>query len=159
MLNVVCTSGYQVYVRKLVSKDEKDQMGPFGFSFINGTLSLPLFLVFGLAMNEQVLISKVMDAPPLKITALVASGFVAFVLSVSAFALNIRISATAMAVINNVNKFAVIALSEVFIEATLGPVSLFGTLLVMFSGYMYASSERVSKWLRSLTEIPTPAAE
>jgi hypothetical protein len=44
-------------------------------------------------------------------------------------------------VANNVNKFAVIILSELFVQRTLGMASSTGTLVVMFFGWFYAQTK------------------
>lgn len=69
------------------------------------------------------------------------SGLLGFMLSTSAFLVNRLVSATTMMVANNVNKFAVIILSEAFVAQTLGTLSSAGTLCVMFCGWFYAQTK------------------
>ena len=46
------TSAYQVLVKRIVSSDAAKEMGPFGFSYINNLLSLPMLALISVATGE-----------------------------------------------------------------------------------------------------------
>lgn len=142
-VNVLSTSIYQVYVKKLIK--ESKELGPFGMSYINNCLSLPMFIAMGAYGNEiPQHIFTFLDKTTLETRLiLMLSALLGFMLSTSAFMVNKMITATSMMVANNVNKFAVIILSEVFVERTLDDVSTLGTILVMFFGWFYSKTKQV----------------
>ena len=45
-------------------------------------------------------------------------------------------------VANNANKFAVIFLSEIFLERSLGPISTAGTVIVLVFAYFYSRANK-----------------
>ena len=142
-LNVAGTSSYQIYVKKLIAQSK--ELGPFGMSYINNSLSLPLFIGMSAYNNELIHADEMFTRGMYATSVVLLSAFLGFTLSTSAFMINKMISATSMMVANNVNKFAVIILSEVFVERTLDNVSTLGTIIVMFFGWFY-SKTKSSGW-------------
>ena len=65
-----------------------------------------------------------------------------FILSVTAFRLNQLVSATAIMVINNANKFLLILYSEAVLGKSLDLMSGFGCSLVLASSFAYSRSSR-----------------
>jgi len=104
-VNLVTTSAYQVLVKRIVSSDAAKEMGPFGFSYLNNLLSLPMLALISVAAGEVPAMlagARHLDSAGAAVLAL--SGALGFCLSVSAFKLNTMIAATSMMVANNVNK-------------------------------------------------------
>jgi hypothetical protein len=127
----------------MVSASENEQLGPFGMSFYNNLISLPMLVVLCLVTGEAARIPTIGLLDCYHSSVLAVSCILGFALSVTAFMLNMLISATAMMVANNVNKFAVIALSELLIQPTLSPLSTLGTVLVLVFGLVYAFSKQI----------------
>jgi len=142
-LNIAGTSAYQIYVKKLIAQSK--ELGPFGMSFINNVLSVPVFVLIATGNDEIMHVEEIMSQGAYATMIVLTSAFLGFSLSTSAFMVNKMISATSMMVANNVNKFAVIILSEVFVERTLDNISTLGTVLVMFFGWFY-SKTKSSGW-------------
>ena len=138
-VNVAATSAYQIYVKKLINQSK--ELGPFGMSYINNMVSLPMFLLISLANNELDHLNDLLEVGFFDILVIALSALLGFSLSTTAFMMNKMISATSMMVANNVNKFAVIILSEVFVERTLDDISTMGTVLVMFFGWFYSKTK------------------
>lgn len=148
--NIGASAVYQVYVKALA---RGEGLTPSGMAYLNNIISLPVLAAGALAMRE-------LPPPPGRwagggagggaggapavagLVAVVSSGFLGYALSTSAFLLNTLISATAIMVANNANKFAVILLSELLFGATLGPVSTAGTVLVLLFAYLYSRVNR-----------------
>ena len=147
MANLVTTSMYQVWVKRVISHDGPKSMGPPGFSYVNNLFSLPVLAVIAAGAGELGGLSGYRATTP-ALVSLAASCGLACVLSVTAFTVNLNISATSMMVCNNVNKFAVIILSEVFIASTMDGVSRLGSAAVLLFGFWYARSRS-----RSTTKI------
>jgi GDP-mannose transporter len=104
-VNLATTSAYQVLVKRVVSSDAAKDMGPFGFSYLNNLLSLPMLALISVAAGEVTAMlagARHLDSAGAAVLAL--SGALGFCLSVSAFKLNTMIAATSMMVANNVNK-------------------------------------------------------
>ena len=104
-VNLVTTSAYQVLVKLVVSSDAAKDMGPFGFSYLNNLLSLPMLALISVAVGEVPAMragARHQDSAGAAVLGL--SGALGFCLSVSAFKLNTMIAATSMMVANNVNK-------------------------------------------------------
>ncbi len=133
----------QILIKKMVSASENEQLGPFGMSFYNNLISLPMLVVLCLLTGEAARIPTIGLLDCYHASVLAVSCILGFALSVTAFMLNMLISATAMMVANNVNKFAVIALSELLIQPTLSPLSTLGTVLVLVFGLVYAFSKQI----------------
>lgn len=156
-VNVLSTSTYQVYVKKLIK--ESKELGPFGMSYINNMLSLPVFvaMAFGTRQLPEAALSLPEQAVDVQVW-IGLSALLGFVLSTSAFMINKMITATSMMVANNVNKFAVILLSELFIQRTLDNVSMLGTVLVMFFGWFYSQTKTMKPlawpWTQKAAAIP-----
>ena len=149
-VNVVGTSLYQVYIKKVVGMPLVKDIGPISMSYYSNLISLPIFLVLAYLMGEfEALLSlcKTMTAFNIKSTFVVfLSCILGFLLSTSAFALNKLISATSIMVANNVNKFSLIILSEIFVQATLDITASVGAIFVLFFGWLYSQAkERYSK--------------
>jgi drug/metabolite transporter (DMT)-like permease len=138
-LNIAGTSSYQIYVKKLIAQSK--ELGPFGMSYINNMLSLPVFILFSAYGDELPHYTSMFSRGTYATAVIILSALLGFSLSTSAFMMNKMISATSMMVANNVNKFAVIILSELFVERTLDDVSAFGTLIVMFFGWFYSKTK------------------
>lgn len=143
--NVACTASFQIYVKSLLSglpKEGPGALGPFGMSYYNNVISLPVFAALAAASGELPRLPALASGLTAGAWAVVAvSALLGFALSTSAFLLNRLVSATSMMVANNVNKFALIILSELLVERTLGPVSALGTALVMAFAWVYAQSK------------------
>jgi len=164
-VNLVTTSAYQVLVKGIVSSDAAKEMGPFGFSYINNLLSLPMLALISVAAGEvPAMLAGAMHLDSAGAAVLALSGALGFCLSVSAFKLNTMIAATSMMVANNVNKvgagecgrdrwgcaaqrppplpfflqFLVIILSELFVQRTLDAMATAGTFIVLLFGWAYA---------------------
>jgi drug/metabolite transporter (DMT)-like permease len=144
-LNVACTAAFQIYVKGLISampKEGPGALGPFGMSYYNNAISLPVFALVAACSGELPRLPSLVGALSARgWTFVVASAVLGFALSTSAFLVNKLVSATSMMVANNVNKFALIILSEVFVQATLGPLAAFGTALVVVFAWLYAQSK------------------
>jgi hypothetical protein len=63
-------------------------------------------------------------------------------LSTIAFALNKLISPTSIMVANNVNKFSLIILSEIFVQWTLDLTASIGAIFVLFCGWIYSQTKQ-----------------
>jgi Triose-phosphate Transporter family len=140
MVNILASSVYQVYVKAL-AKD--DTISPLGMSFISNVVSLPFLTGCSVLLGEvhdraSVLSVAAAIGQPVTLALVLSSGLLGFALSTSAFLLNKLISATSIMVINNANKFAVILLSELFMERSLGPLSSAGTAIVLAFAYLYS---------------------
>lgn len=145
IINIVASSSYQIYVKKLVT----DGLGPFGMSFYNNVISLPILCLLSLVSRELIEITKWDDLSVYSLSLILLSGLLGYALSTTAFLLNKLITATSIMVVNNTNKFVVILLSELFFERSLGPVATFGTAVVLFFAWMYgqvvkATAETIS---------------
>jgi drug/metabolite transporter (DMT)-like permease len=145
MANVLFTTAFQIYIKHLISslpEDGPGALGPFGMSYYNNMISLPILVLVSAASNEYALFPEILKTlSRTNVFVVTLSGALGFVLSTSAFLLNKLVTATSMMVANNVNKFAAILLSELFIEQTLGMMSGFGTCMVLAFGWLYAESK------------------
>jgi GDP-mannose transporter len=146
LTNIVASSTYQIYVKAL-AKDES--LSPLDMSFISNVISVPVLAVCSvllreMASRESVALALASLVRPATVGVVFASGFLGYALSTSAFLLNTLVSATTIMVINNANKFAVILLSEMFMERSLGIMSTAGTLIVLYFAYMYSSTPKPS---------------
>jgi drug/metabolite transporter (DMT)-like permease len=143
-VNVLCTTCYQIYIKKIISSLSSSgpgAFGPFEMSYLNNIISLPILVVLCGALNELSRMPDVLRSISLLNSfVVVISGFLGFMLSISAFSLNMLVSATSMMVANNVNKFAAIALSEIFLQQSLSTISAIGALLVLLFGWLYADT-------------------
>lgn len=145
LVNILASSIYQVYVKSL-AKD--DSISPLGMSFISNLLSLPVLLIGSFILGEIRdidLLGTVVAQNAQTALIVLLSGLLGFALSTSAFLLNTLISATSIMVINNANKFAVILLSELFMERSLVPLSSTGAIIVLFCAYMYSNCSKMQK--------------
>jgi GDP-mannose transporter len=145
VVNVTCTAAFQIYVKSLIShlpKDGPGSLGPFGMSYFNNVISLPVFGILAAIMGETTQVQELLYILSLKSwIVIVLSALLGFTLSTSAFLVTKLVSATSMMVANNVNKFALIILSELFVEQTLVPLSSLGTAIVMLFAWIYSQSK------------------
>jgi len=115
-------------------------------SFISNILSLPILVVIGILsqeFNSAMLITEISSWHQIIICLSCICGFL---LSVSAFMLNKLISATALMVANNVNKFGVIIASEIWFGPSLSLMSTLGASLVLLFGWTFASAHWISSF-------------
>lgn len=149
-VNIASTAAYQIYVKALLTgipKEGPDALGPFGMSYFNNVISLPVLLVLALATEAPRVIDHAYALSPAGAAVVVASAFLGLALSTSAFLVNTLVTATTMMVANNVNKFALVVVSEVFMEQTLGPAAAAGTALAVASAWLYSESR--GRWATS----------
>ena len=143
-VNVACTAAFQIYVKGLIAglpKTGPGALGPFGMSYYNNVISLPVLLLVAAATGEGPRLPALLAALSTRgWAAVAASALLGFALSTSAFLVNTLVSATSMMVANNVNKFALIILSELFVEQTLGLLAALGTALVLLFAWLYSQS-------------------
>lgn len=143
IVNMIATSGYQVMVKRIISKDASKRIGPFGFAYLNNVMSVPFLAFIAVAVNREP--ERIAEVIPLEgkvVITLLLSCVLGCMLSVSGFVLNTMISATSLMVANNVNKFLVIILSEIFVQRTLDGVASAGVVAVMAFGCLYAQSKQ-----------------
>ncbi len=147
-INIIGTSTYQVYIKKIIHLPLFENVGFIGMSYYNNLISLPILFIFACVMGELTTLSSKFDLKYLleikSIGLLLISGILGFSLSVSAFALNKRISATSMMVANNANKFSIIILSEIFFQSTLDIMASIGALSVVLLGWLYSQTVKPS---------------
>ena len=145
MINIVCTVSFQIYVKGLIAglpKKGPGALGPFGMSYYNNMISLPVFALLALAVGELPRLPDLFVALSTGgAIAVVVSALLGFALSTSAFLVNKLFSATSMMVANNVNKFALIIISEIAVETTLGSLPALGAFLVLLFGWLYTQSK------------------
>ena len=142
VVNMVASSCYQVMVKRIISKDASAKIGPFGFAYLNNVMSVPFLALIAVANKEPGRIAEVVPIDGRVASTLLLSCALGCMLSVSGFVLNTMISATSLMVANNVNKFLVIILSELFIQRTLDRVASAGVVAVMLFGCLYAQSRQ-----------------
>ena len=111
-------------------------------SYYNNLISLPILFVLACVLGElTTLISQLDSIYTLRmfsIFIIICSCVLGFSLSISAFALNKLISATSMMVANNVNKFCLILLSEIFVQPTLDKTASVSGMYVLLLGWLYS---------------------
>lgn len=144
--NILGTSAYQIYIKKLIHLPTFDNIGSLSMSYYNNLISLPILLICGYFMGEvtEILMAfhlrHILEIKTIGLIGL--SGMLGFCLSVSAFALNKLISATSMMVANNANKFSLIIISEIFIQFTLDMAASVGALSVLCLGCLYSQAAK-----------------
>ena len=145
-VNILGTSIYQIYIKKIIHLPLFENVGSIGMSYYNNLISLPVLLCCAYITGELRILSTKFDfhylSEIVSIGLIVLSGILGFSLSTSAFALNKRISATSMMVANNVNKFSMIILSEIFVESTLDITASIGAVSVLFLGWLYSQTAK-----------------
>ena len=143
-VNVACTAAFQIYVKGLIAglpREGPGALGPFGMSYYNNAISLPVLVLVALLAGEGPQLPARLAALSSGVwVVVIASALLGFALSTSAFLANKLLSATSMMVANNVNKFALIIVSELAVQLTLGPVAVLATVLVMLSAWVYAQA-------------------
>jgi GDP-mannose transporter len=154
IVNVACTAAFQVYVKSLIAnlpKEGPGSLGPFGMSYFNNVISLPVFGILAALTGEITQLQELVYFLSVKSWfVIVSSALLGFTLSTSAFLVTKLVTATTMMVANNVNKFALIILSELFVEQTLVPLSSLGTALVMIFAWVYSQSK--GSWAELFSE-------
>lgn len=144
--NVIATSSYQVYIKKIIDIPTMAGIGALGMSYFNNLLSLPVLLILAYSMKELTTLVRLFQLKlNLNIESLgiiLISCILGFLLSTTAFVLNKLISPTSIMVANNVNKFFVIILSEVLIQQTLDSLATLGAIAVLFFGWLYSQIEK-----------------
>jgi drug/metabolite transporter (DMT)-like permease len=140
LLNCFATTAYQIRVKQLVTELK---MKPLTMSLYNNLLCLPLLLTLSALQGEispNLLMMAIADNYTLCLILL--SAIFGFVLSVTAFRLNQLVSATAIMIINNANKFLLILFSEAVLGKSLDLMSGFGCSLVLASSFAYSRLSR-----------------
>ncbi|CAF1472050.1 unnamed protein product [Adineta steineri] len=144
-VNIIGTSLYQVYIKKVVHMPEMKDIGPISMSYYNNLISLLILFLLACIMGELksfLLYFQSIFLPKIKSICIVfLSCILGFALSTSAFALNKLISPTSIMVANNVNKFALIILSEIFVQSTLDLTASIATIFVLFYGWLYSQTK------------------
>jgi len=140
LLNCIATTAYQIKVKVLVSELK---MGALTMAYYNNLLSLPLLLPLSAIQGEFSfnLLATIRRNDSLFLILL--SSFFGFALSITAFRLNQLVSATAIMIINNANKFLLIAYSEAVLGKSLDLLSGIGCAIVLASSFAYSRSNRV----------------
>ncbi|CAF3424411.1 unnamed protein product [Rotaria socialis] len=141
-VNIVGTSSYQIYMKKLIRLPIFENMGSIGMSYYNNFISLPVLVICAGTMGEfsNFDLKKILQIQLIGL--ILFSGIIGFSLSVSAFALNKLISATSMMVANNANKFSLIILSEIFVQSTLDVSASIGAISVLLLGCLYSQAAK-----------------
>lgn len=150
-VNALSTRAYQIYIKVLVKDTHIKKLKAVGMSYYNNVISLPFLLILSLANGEVYeVVSRRLSLINMKsLTVMALSGMIGFLASTTAFALNTRISATSLMVLNNANKFLVIIFSELVIARILGPPSFTGAVVVIAFGFAYAN---VDRWVTAVSE-------
>ena len=145
-VNIIGTSLYQVYVKKVVHMPIMKDHGAIVMSYYNNLISLPILVVLACILNESKHLFEYFQSiylPEIKsICVVILSSLFGFLLSTSAFALNKLISPTSIMVANNVNKVSLILLSEVFVQSTLDITASIGAIFVLFCGWLYTQTKK-----------------
>jgi hypothetical protein len=146
-VNIIGTSIYQIYIKKIIHLPLFENVGSIRMSYYNNLISLPMLFICACIMGELTTLSSKFNLNYLldikSIGLVLVSGILGFSLSISAFALNKRISATSMMVANNANKFSIIVLSEIFIQPTLDIMASIGAVSVLLLGWLYSQTEKL----------------
>ena len=157
--NIIGTSCYQVYIKKIVSMPEMKDIGSIGMSYYNNLISLPILIILAGATGEWKALPLYLQSiffPQMKpIAVVILSCILGFLLSTSAFALNKLILPTSIMVANNVNKFSLIFLSEIFVQPTLNVTMSIGAISVLFFGWLYSQTKEL--YAKSLFIVATTA--
>ncbi|UJR20076.1 hypothetical protein I4U23_023208 [Adineta vaga] len=141
-VNILSTSIYQIYIKKIIHLVYFENIGSIGMSYYNNLLSLPLLWIIACGTGEFKRLIMDSNYEMISILLIIISSILGFLLSISAFTLNKLISATSMMVANNVNKFSVILLSELFIKSTLDLVASIGAISVLCLGWLYSQTTK-----------------
>jgi GDP-mannose transporter len=138
-VNCVCTAGYQIYVKRLIKVHSPST---FTMVYYNNLMSIPLCLAMAVAQGELIGIGILFELPVGKTFVIIISAVLGLLLSATAFYLNKIVTATTLMVINNVNKFLVIGINEVFIQPAMTGLSAFGTIVVFAFAMAYSKSPK-----------------
>ena len=144
-VNIIGTSVYQVYIKKVVNMPIMKDNGAIVMSYYNNLISLPILVILAAITGESKALFayfQLIYLPEIKsICVVLLSCLFGFLLSTSAFALNKLISPTSIMVANNVNKFSLIILSEIFLQSTLDITASIGAIFVLFCGWLYSQTK------------------
>jgi len=138
LLNCFATTAYQIRVKVLVTELK---MEPLTMSFYNNLLCLPLLLGLS-ALQGEISSELLIAARSFTLCLIFLSSVFGFVLSVTAFRLNQLVSATAIMIVNNANKFLLIIYSEAILGKSLDLLSGTGCCIVLASSFAYSRSSR-----------------
>lgn len=145
-LNIVGTSAYQIYIKKIIDSPLINDAGPAAMSYYNNLLSLPFLLTFAVLMGELTTLSRPLTSIFLR--EIRPSGMVllscalAFSLSTSAFMLNQQIFATSLMVVSNMSKFAVLTVTTTFLQPTLDLTASLVAIFVLFLAWLYSQAAK-----------------
>jgi drug/metabolite transporter (DMT)-like permease len=136
VVNVLATSGYQVYVKRLVAVTKFNSST---MTYYNNTLCLPFLFMGAQIEDEFEHLGNYMMLSGYVQTMAWISTVLGFAMSITGFLLNHEISATSIMVVNNSNKFALIFINEFFLQRTQTFQSGLACAIVMVSaaGYSY----------------------
>eukprot|EP00240_Pyramimonas_obovata_P014801 CAMPEP_0118929296 /NCGR_PEP_ID=MMETSP1169-20130426/6339_1 /TAXON_ID=36882 /ORGANISM="Pyramimonas obovata, Strain CCMP722" /LENGTH=215 /DNA_ID=CAMNT_0006871459 /DNA_START=294 /DNA_END=941 /DNA_ORIENTATION=- len=134
-VNVLATSGYQVYVKRLVAMTKFNSST---MTYYNNMLCLPCLLMGAYLQHEIEHIDKILVVPPFVQFLTFISTLLGFAMSVTGFLLNHEISATSIMVVNNSNKFVLIFISEFLIAHTQTMQTATACLVVMIAASVYS---------------------
>lgn len=134
MLNVMFSSTYQVYVKKLVYWTK---LSPWAMSYYNNCISMIIFALLFCVLEYPDFSQAVAPSLSTSCTLLISS-FIGFSVSVTGFLLNHMVSPTAIMVINNVNKFCLIIANEFIIGKSQNMQTILSSIVVITSGFCYS---------------------
>eukprot|EP01013_Petalomonas_cantuscygni_P040109 TRINITY_DN718_c0_g2_i1.p1 TRINITY_DN718_c0_g2~~TRINITY_DN718_c0_g2_i1.p1 ORF type:complete len:363 (+),score=67.85 TRINITY_DN718_c0_g2_i1:97-1185(+) len=141
LANVIGQVAYGIYVKHLmVHKGEELSLSKFGMSFYNNVLCIPLLLIIIIAAGEAPRIVEVaFDVSAVGWLCVGVTCVVGYFISVSGFALQQVVSATAFMVINNANKIANI-LFGIFLlrDPFSGPLPVLGCVLSLTGSFWFS---------------------
>jgi GDP-nucleotide sugar transporter len=100
--NIVTTSAFQIRIKGLIAQQKEkgyDSLGPFGMSYFNNLISLPVLLCVAFVSGEfETLVMRASELSAGDVGVVLLSGVLGFALSTSAFLVNRLVSATSMMV-------------------------------------------------------------
>jgi hypothetical protein len=140
-VNIVCTAMTQICIKLITLKYHKENrpFGPLTMSYYYNIISLPLLACAGAAFGELPRMFK-MAQKFSRMQAIITffSVFLAFASSVMGFVINNMTTSTTTMVANCFIEFAVILLSEFFVEQTLTSLSMCGAVIAMFFALFFS---------------------
>mmetsp|Transcript_3770 Transcript_3770/g.7782 ORF Transcript_3770/g.7782 Transcript_3770/m.7782 type:complete len:303 (-) Transcript_3770:239-1147(-) len=134
-VNVFATSGYQVYVKRLVAVTKFNSST---MTYYNNTLCLPFLFVGAQIENEFEYLGAFFATSGYVQILTWVSTVLGFAMSITGFLLNHEISATSIMVVNNSNKFALIFINEFLIAHTQTLQSGMACAMVMAAAAVYS---------------------
>jgi GDP-mannose transporter len=138
-VNIASTTAYQIKVKSLVNELK---LNSWTMSKYNNALSLPFCVLFSAVLGEQAVVTNASSSiSSFDALIIAASCSLGFILSVSAFQLNRRITPTSLTVLNNTNKLVLIFFTAFFMDYnTLTLHSVGGIVIVMLAAAFYSIS-------------------